>query len=207
MVTHSDILVLLVLFSASSFLAAHTEDEERCCLCNRCESPAYEKLDMILLGLDDEQQTTCASIAADLEITQRQSSTQCQNARKHFTDACCADDFDDTPAIMEENTPSASLFVSAARSLSSFGSSSVSCADNRYASNSVEFDTPGGACSCPVCKSGADPEAWLGATVNVPGRGIYEGSCSYLNIIGEFVHFVKSNQGGNIDCHSEQLCL
>ena len=181
--------ILLSLLSALCLLATHAEDEARCCLCNRCESPAYAKLDMILLGPGHEQQTTCISLAADLEITQRQSSKQCQDARTHYSEACCAEDFDDTPA-MEVTTPDAPQIGRAARILSFFGSSSDSCANNRFASNDVEFDTPGGACSCPVCKSGADPDAWLGATVYVPGRGTYKGSCAYLDIIGKFVHNV-----------------
>ena len=70
--------------------------------------------------------------------------------------------------------------------------SSQYCSDNRFTSNDVRFDTPGGACMCPVCADNRAAEylnPYVGATFYVPGGETYSNkNCAEMNSIGTSLH-------------------
>ena len=180
-----------------------------CCLCDQCKSIPEEKRDMVLLDLNQ----TCAEVEVELLKHQDNDDGKCSLNKKLYSQHCCSKGFD--IVLSSEEPPTSSSYLGrAARDLwsSSWTASTTTtattstintrtatksattnsnwCADNRYASNDVEFNTPGGACVCPVCKSGDDPTGAWGGTVHVPGKGQYSGTCTYLNQIGACVHLI-----------------
>lgn len=221
--------ILLALLSSSVTHRAAADGV--CCLCDNCENPAKDKLDMVLLGLPDDELMTCLDLANHLEIVvpTEDSSVQCLALRKQYSKACCTEGDLDLVMLQEEEneivdgeeesflrraarhlwqvstwtatsgTTGETAVVTTASSNAGSGnayghgrsyqryepqSTSVKCSDHPYTSNSVTFATPGGACECPVCKSGEEPEGWFGGSMFVPGRGQYSGPCKYLNDIG-----------------------
>lgn len=170
---------------------AATEEARSCCLCGSgdgsaaCASPAEDKMDVVLLDLTTMLQqgepTTCADLVTNMEQDDELVDSEgCQELQDSYSEACCSEGFD---VVLEEDE-GANLQVDGLYAIG-LKSSSIKCSDNRYASNDVVFDTPGGACECPVCKSGDDPTGWYGAAMVVPGRGQYAGSCQELNELGK----------------------
>jgi len=217
--------ILLALLSSSVAHRAAAADVARapCCLCDNCDSPAEDKIDMILLGLPNDQTKTCLELANHLEIvappTEDNNSVQCQALREKYSKACCTESYledqEEEDEIVHGDEEQSYYMRRAVRNLYQIWSSSwsatrvstttnghsgggnaykygnsdqqqessisVKCKDHPYTSNSVKFATPGGACECPVCKSGAAPQGWYGGSLFVPGRGQHSGSCTELN--------------------------
>ena len=151
---------------------------QACCLCDECKAAADEKLDLVLLDMPLDQRS-CADLAAGLELHES-AADNCRNAQQLYSKHCCLEGYD---IVLVEDGAATDSEVQV-DGLGTKSSSSNKCADNRYASNDITFDTPGGACECPVCESGEEPSGWYGASMIVPGRGQYAGTCSELNQLG-----------------------